>query len=49
MRPGETVWLFITATTFDGPVNEYIYLVESNLGPVASSPHSWSAVKGLFE
>jgi hypothetical protein len=48
-EPGETVWLFITATTFDGPVNEYIYLVESNLGPVASSPHSWSAVKGLFE
>jgi hypothetical protein len=48
-QPGETFWLFIIPTSFEGPVNEYNYVIESNLGTVATTPRSWSAVKGLFD
>jgi hypothetical protein len=48
-QPGETVWLFITPTTFEGPVNEYNYVVETNLGAVGTAPRNWSSVKGLFD
>jgi hypothetical protein len=46
--PGSTVWFWMGPTTFEGPVNEYNYVLYTNLGPVATEPSSWSAMKGLF-
>jgi hypothetical protein len=46
--PGSTVWFWIGSTTFEGPVNEYDYVLYTNLGAVATESSSWSAVKGLF-
>jgi hypothetical protein len=47
--PGGTVWFWVGPTTFDGPVNEYDYVLMSNLGPiVATEAHSWTGVKALF-
>jgi hypothetical protein len=48
--PGSTVWFWVGPTTFEGPVNEYNYVVYSNLpmDPVATESHSWTGVKALF-
>jgi hypothetical protein len=46
---GSTIWFWVGPTTFEGPTNEYLYVLFTNLpGTVATSPHSWSSVKGLF-
>ena len=47
--PGSTIWFWVGPTEFQGPVNEYDYYLILNLEPpVATSPRSWSSVKGLF-
>ena len=47
---GETIWFWVGATTFSGPVNEYNYVLYTNLeGGVATENHSWTGVKALFE
>jgi len=48
-EPGAEVWLFVIAASFEGPVDEYRYVLQSNLGPVPTTPRSWSAVKRLFD
>jgi hypothetical protein len=46
---GSTVWFWVGPTTFDGPVNEYNYVINSNLGGIiATESHSWTGVKALF-
>jgi hypothetical protein len=47
--PGSVVWLWVGPTVFEGPVNEYDYVLYTNLAGVATEARSWSAVKGLFE
>jgi hypothetical protein len=46
--PGSVVWFWVGPTFFVGPVNEYNYVLYTNLGAVATESSSWSAVKGLF-
>jgi hypothetical protein len=46
--PGSTVWFWVGPTTFEGPVNEYNYVIYSNLGVIATESHSWTGVKALF-
>lgn len=51
-QPGDVVWFWVGPTTFEGPVDEYDYVIMMNMWappPVATEPHSWSAVKSLFE
>jgi hypothetical protein len=48
--PGSTIWFWVGPTTFTGPVNEYDYVLFSNLeGTIATEDHSWTGVKALFE
>jgi hypothetical protein len=47
---GSTIWFWVGPTTFDGPVNEYDYVLFTNLtGGVATEDHSWTGVKALFD
>jgi hypothetical protein len=46
--PGSLIWFWVGPTTFSGPVNEYNYVLFSNLGPIAVENHSWTGVKSLF-
>ena len=47
---GSTIWFWVGPTTFTGPVNEYDYVLFSNLeGTIATEEHSWTGVKALFE
>jgi hypothetical protein len=46
--PGSTVWFWVGPTTFEGPVNEYDYVIYTNLGVIATEAHSWTGVKALF-
>jgi hypothetical protein len=47
---GSTIWFWVGPTTFAGPVNEYDYVLFSNLeGTIATEEHSWTGVKALFE
>jgi hypothetical protein len=48
--PYSAVWFWIGPTTYEGPVNEYNYVLDTNiwLAAVATEPHTWSAVKQLF-
>ena len=47
---GETVWLWVGPTTYDGPLLEYDYvlLISMPVEPIATESRSWTAVKGLF-
>jgi hypothetical protein len=45
---GSTIWFWVGPTTFSGPVNEYDYVLYSNLTPIATEDHSWTGVKALF-
>ena len=45
---GSTIWFFVASTTWSGPVNEYNYVLFTNLTPVATELHCWSDVKALF-
>jgi hypothetical protein len=48
-EPGALVWLWVGPTTFDGPVNEYNYVLELNINvPVATESRSWTGVRSLF-
>ncbi|MEZ4386837.1 MAG: hypothetical protein R3D98_04550 [Candidatus Krumholzibacteriia bacterium] len=47
--PGSTVWLWVGPTSFVGPINEYSYVLLTNLASVAVEARSWSAMKGLFD
>ncbi|MEZ4386836.1 MAG: hypothetical protein R3D98_04545 [Candidatus Krumholzibacteriia bacterium] len=46
--PGSVVWFWIGPTMFDGPVNEYGYVLYVNPGSVATQARSWSSVKAMF-
>jgi len=47
--PGSLVWFWVGPTTFSGPVNEFNYLLNLNIGdPIAVENHSWTGVKSLF-
>ena len=46
---GDTIWFWVGPTTFSGPVNEYNYVLFTNLIGVATENHSWTGVKALFE
>lgn len=48
--PYSEIWFWVGPTTFEGPVNEYDYVLYWNvwMAPVATEPHTWSAVKQLF-
>jgi hypothetical protein len=47
--PGSTIWFWVGPTTFTGPVNEYNYVLDLNIGGViATENHSWTGVKSLF-
>jgi len=48
--PGDIVWFCVAPTVFDGPVNEYDYVIFMNMWQpaVRSEAHSWTAVKKLF-
>ena len=47
--PGSLVWLWVGPTTFDGPVNEYNYILELDIHvPVQTESRSWTGVKSLF-
>lgn len=46
--PGSDVWFWVGPTAFNGPVNEFNYVLHLNLGPVAVENHSWTGVKSLF-
>jgi hypothetical protein len=49
-EPGTTVWLWVGPTTYTGPWPEYDYILHLEpMDPVATEPHSWTAVKGLFD
>ena len=49
-EPGSVVWFWVGPTVFGEPTGEYLYALETNLDPtVMVAPHSWSAVKGLFD
>ena len=49
-EPGSTIWFWVGPTVYDGPVNEYDYVLYTNLQPpVATRTRSWSAVKALFD
>ena len=45
---GSTIWFWVGPTTFSGPVNEYNYVLITNLETVATEDHSWTGVKALF-
>jgi hypothetical protein len=47
--PGSLVWFWVGPTTFSGPVNEFNYVLNLNIGdPIAVENHSWTGVKSLF-
>ena len=47
---GSTIWFSVGPTTFEGPVNEYDYVLFTNLtGIIATEDHSWTGVKALFD
>ena len=53
-EPGSPVWLWVGPVSYTSPggfeVEEYDYILETNLvPPVAVEPHTWSAVKRLFQ
>jgi hypothetical protein len=49
--PGSNFWFWVGSTTFDGPVNEYDYMLYAGyLEPaIATEAHSWSSLKQLFD
>jgi len=49
-QPGDVVWFCVAPPGFDGPVNEYDYVISMNMWEpaVRSETQSWSAVKELF-
>ncbi len=48
--PYSTVWFWVGSTTFEGPVDEYDYLIDTSVyaPPVATEPDTWTNVRGLF-
>jgi len=52
--PGDLVWLWVGPTTYSPPPgfigHEYEYILElvGLQGPVATDPHTWTQVKGLY-
>jgi hypothetical protein len=46
---GSTIWFWVGPTVFEGPVNEYDYVLYTNLTGVATEDHSWTGVKALFD
>ncbi len=51
-NPGDPVWFWVGPTTFSSPWGspyEFDYVLTTNLDPVATEAHSWTAVKGLFD
>jgi hypothetical protein len=49
--PGSTVWFWVGPTTYTGPVNEFNYVLYTNLtcGGIAVESHSWTGVKSMFD
>jgi len=45
--PGNVVWIWVGPTTFEGPVNEYDYVLYSYV-EIATENHSWTDVKAMF-
>ena len=49
---GDLVWFWVGPTVFSSPEGspfEFDYVLTTNLDPVATEAHSWSAVKELFD
>jgi hypothetical protein len=47
--PGSPVWFWVGPVTFDGPVNEYNYVLHLNLDEVVTTEgRNWSGIKALF-
>ncbi len=46
--PGSFAWVWVGPTEFTGPTNAFDYVLNLNIGDVATESHSWTSVKSLF-